>query len=975
MAAAVLALFTLSARAEVAVVSDPAAPPAVRLVGEELQTYLQQLFPTAPIRVRLHDRPEAGDGYVVRAGDQEIVIEGGGVRGLAYGAYALLEKLSCGFYLTGDVLPKPRAELPDLRGVELRDEPLVADRLVFNWHNFLSGCSTWDLPDWQRWIAQARKMRFNAVMVHAYGNNPMVSYAFNGKTKPLGYLSTTARGRDWSTMHVDDVRRLWGGDVFTRPVFGAEAAMAPEEQRAPAARDLMRGAFAFAADRGMNVVFANDVDTVSANPQELILTLPPEARFATTTGKNGTFWLPDPQTAEGYRFYKTQVQALLADYPQITTLAVWFRNGGTPWMDLKLDEMPKAWLEEYDVLIKHDPTLQKAWRSHNVFAIGKIVRAYQRALSDLGLDKRVRVAAGTWHFSFLPAADAFLPPDVPLIGLDYGVLHDQSDLATPERRAALARVGSHRPLIPVIWAQHDDGNYVGRPYTPFPAFHDKLLDCKASGFGIIHWTTRPLDLFFASHARQVWQQTRDEPLGATCDAVAERQLGNRALGAYLERWVTEAPKFARETSDRFIDRPLVDVAATIEGCRQRAAMLDGAPGDGPAYYRGLEDFIAAFHHAQEQVQVAEALWKTGDLAAARAAMESCRPERVIQQYATFSKIGGITRGEQGLLVSLNTRWLPHVIRLRQTLGIEAVRYNFAPTSHDPLAQSPGRFTFHFGKDHGLWQTLGTQETGQAVFAASPDRLSGRDVCDAGIEIDHPFDFLVEPILGARGATATAATLPPGEYRLTLFAADPTSTASGQRVFDVRVEAAPKTAANLAHYEFEPTRAKFVRLACHGNSQNDWNSIAEITCAAMEPGTLQASAEAKGFEAAFAADGKMETRWAARGEDVWLQFGIKSGTSLEAMDVAWYDARQREYRAEFLVSDDGREWRRLPLRPSPATQAAAERVDLFARSRQVGMPVELVFPVKLAGTGTVRMKIVPVDGKAVLCGVVLERLAP
>ena len=105
---------------------------------------------------------------------------------------------------------------------QLADKPLVRDRLVFDWHNFLSGCSTWNLPDWQSWIRQSQKMRYNAVMVHAYGNNPMVSFSFNGKTKPVGYLSTTVQGRDWSTMHVNDVRRLWGGEVFDQPAFGAD---------------------------------------------------------------------------------------------------------------------------------------------------------------------------------------------------------------------------------------------------------------------------------------------------------------------------------------------------------------------------------------------------------------------------------------------------------------------------------------------------------------------------------------------------------------------------------------------------------------------------------------------------------------------------------------------------------------------------------------------------------------------------------
>jgi hypothetical protein len=120
---------------------------------------------------------------------------------------------------------------------------------VFNWHNFLSGCSTWDLADWQKWIDQSARMRFNTIMVHAYGNNPMFAFTHNGLEKPTGYLSTTARGRDWGTEHVLDVRRMIGAaGLFDSPVFGASAALASEGQTHQAATALMQKVFQFASD-------------------------------------------------------------------------------------------------------------------------------------------------------------------------------------------------------------------------------------------------------------------------------------------------------------------------------------------------------------------------------------------------------------------------------------------------------------------------------------------------------------------------------------------------------------------------------------------------------------------------------------------------------------------------------------------------------------------------------------------------------
>ena len=788
--------------ADVAVVLPTDASQVERIAAKDLADILARLYPhdrfilgadlpatgkaivlgkISDARVRTHwvgEGPKAMESYSIRAtksGNLELgMIAGADARGVAYGVYGLLEKLGCGFYLSGDVVPAARKESLSFKDWDLANKPLVQDRLVFDWHNFLSGCSTWNLPDWQRWTAQSQKMGFNAIMVHAYGNNPMVSFDFNEKTKPVGYLSTTVKGRDWSTMHVNDVRRLCGGAVFDSPVFGAEAAQVPEANRAEAARKLMQGVFVHAAERGMNVFFADDVDTISANPQELIASLPAAARFA--TGSNGAIWLANPDTQDGYRFYKAQIAALLSDYPQITSLVAWFRNGGTPWMALKAAEMPAAWQEEYKAAVTLRPEAAKFPYSVSLFAIGKIVRAFERALKELGHD-HVRLAAGTWNFAFLPSADVFFPPGIPLIGLDYGTLFNKSNLATPESRRKLAEVGAHRPTIPVIWAHHDDGAYIGRPFTPFADFDTKLAEAKAGGFGIIHWTTRPLDLFFSSHIRQVWERTRNEPLRGSCNEMAARALGDIRLGEYLERWATGAPIFGRETSDYFIDRPLLDIDAVASGCRERIALLGSEDNDCINYHRGLEQFITAFYETHGLLQRSQTALKSKKLDEARQIMAQCHPEAVIEQFAKLTS-HGITRGEQGLIVSLNTRWLVYFLRQRQILGMEPIRYNFGPTSHDKLAQAPGQYTYFFDAGQKIWETLGEEETGASIFTAPS---ASDEIARHGLESNKPVTFNLRPI------TRKVALLA-GQYQVRLLLFDPESTAEGQRVFTVSIGA-------------------------------------------------------------------------------------------------------------------------------------------------------------------------------------------
>jgi hypothetical protein len=205
----------------------------------------------------------------------------------------------------------------------------------------------------------------------------------------------------------------------------------------------MHDVFADAAHRDMGVYFAVDVDTPSANPQELVRLLPESARFqasgstSTLAGSStNRIWLPKPDTPEGYAFFRAQVEGLLKNYPQITKLVVWFRRDGTPWVTLKAADLPEAWQTEFEAEVARTLEVGQFWRAPGLFAVGKIVHAFERALKDGGAT-RTQVAAGTWGFEFLAAADRFFPAGVPLIGLDYDVIHEKPQLGTAESRVPL----------------------------------------------------------------------------------------------------------------------------------------------------------------------------------------------------------------------------------------------------------------------------------------------------------------------------------------------------------------------------------------------------------------------------------------------------------------------------------------------------------------------------------------------------------
>ena len=757
------------------IVTAPEAHSLERLAASEVAHFLGRLYPDEQFNP-VSAAPAEGDYIAIGAACAGVrpprrrdsyrvdtvshdgrtigCIVGGDPRGALYGVYGLLDELGFGFYLSYTAEPEPRAGPFTFDAWKLEDRPLFAERFVFDWHNFLSSASTWNYTDWTRYIDQTARMRYGGIMVHAYGNNPMFAFHHNGLEKPVGYLTTTRSGRDWGTEHVNDVRRLYGaGGVFHKPVFGAAAAMVPETERVAAATRLMRRVFDYAASRGLDISFAVDVDTLPANPQQIIRTLPLPSRF-----RSGEAWLPIPDSPAGGAYFDDLFGQLLATYPQIDQVVIWYRRGRTPWLTLTPATLPPNWRRNFEEAIARRPELRENKYAAPMFAIGRIVERLGRLLDRTGRSG-VEIATGTWDFDSLRAADAFFPRRAKLMALDWSI-----EFETGKVQSIIRAVSRNRRMTPIIWAHHDDHTYIGRPYTPFRKLAARLAAGGAHGVGIIHWTTRPLDLYFTSTSRQLWQASKDEPLDDTCRRTALRTFGPQAAetgAAYLMKWIVEAPMFGRETTDRFIDRPLTGTRRVALLSRERRHILEridhheltGTGLDRWSYFREYERFIEQFFTTQHTLDRGEV---------AGTARE--RPEAAIEQYATAARQGEISRGEMALLISLNLRWLPYFHAQRQLLGLQPVRVNFQPTRHDPLAQGAGHNTFFFDRQRNIWAGLGKKETGLPTWTGSPlpQVPAGYDpgLFTSGIEISKPAALDLSALTGA--------PLRPGSYTVELF---------------------------------------------------------------------------------------------------------------------------------------------------------------------------------------------------------------
>jgi hypothetical protein len=243
---------------------------------------------------------------------------------------------------------------------------------------------------------------------------------------------------------------------------------------------------------------------------------------------------------------------------------------------------------------------------------------------------------------------------------------------------------------------------------------------------------------------------KSESLAETCKAFAAEKLNEPELGGYLYDWAFLGPIFGRETEDFFVDRQIGCYAMYIvDGCRRRLRMLEGLKGPKAEYFRGLENFCIAFYNAQAKYDEAAAALKRGKTGAARKAIAAAKPEEAVRLYASLAS-GNLTKGEKGVLISLNTKWLVYFHQMRQSLGMEPVRVKFGETKHEPLAQLPGKYTYYIDGEGRMWRTFGTSETGaERVFAAPsiPDEI-GR----GGVASRKSFNVGVGPIGKTRKAS-------------------------------------------------------------------------------------------------------------------------------------------------------------------------------------------------------------------------------
>ncbi len=778
----ILALFSSCKERISIIVSSENSDAIEEFAAEELRSYLTNIYPAyefsvgkesvghKSIYLKVTDAtegvPNNEEGYLVKTDGDSAYILSNGNTGLVYGVYGILEKLGCGFFLSDEMLPAPKKNF-DFSEWNITNEPLIEERFVFNWHNFISGCTGWDKKQWLEWIDRSQKMGYNTVMIHAYHNNPMHTYEFNEFTKEVGYINTSAKGRDWGNTPINDVRRLPGGEIFDAAEFGSKIAMVPDEQRSEVAQSTMAEIFSYALARGVKVNFAIDIDMPLAFLKNtMVQSIPEEEKFHLT---KADIWIPLPDKPKGYDFYKAQLEGLLSSYPMLEDIS-FFRRGASFFRDASLKELPEKWQEEFNSGMKQNPKLGALDQKEVIssFITAKLVAGYQQILKDLGREDIV-LGTGSWNHYFVVPTAAFLPEDIKLLPIDWNSRFDQSmmednnilqDFASPELR---------EKVIPFIWAHHDDGMYVGRPFKPTENLYTKLKQGESKSFGVFHWMNRPLDIFFKSMSRQVWSETVNEPLDKTIKFAAEHFFGTETLANYFDEWIENAPMFGRATLMNFFHRSMdecvFDFNEAIIGCKKRIAILDGADTSTMTgkqeeyieYFKTLEQFIIDFSITQAHLLNAETLLENGDIEGAQTELLQGDPNQCIRTFSKLSQIAKKERGEMAYTYRMASKYIPEYISFEQRSRLKPYYVNIDTVVYEDLAQGNRiNLTYHIDPQGEFWETLGENE-----FNSPLEKLSEKpalnhelapysEIFEYGIKITSGDTIPIQPIMRAMG---------------------------------------------------------------------------------------------------------------------------------------------------------------------------------------------------------------------------------
>lgn len=299
--------------------------PLMALAAEELQRYVRRLFgfhasirpadgnahlpfsPSPPDRIIVGQEPAEVLGeqsYTIRpagGGGTALCLCGGSPRAVLWAAYELVAAWGVHYLVQGDVFPDEPVQY-HLPRLDCKREPVLRRREFRVLNDTANSGVFWSVKQHQLLFDQLAKLRFTGVLLSTYAHHPWAHYSFGGVERSSGGLCYGWAHR----IHDGTIGRELFGNLgeHTNPDFeGAET----YEERLACGRRLVRGIFAAARARGLEITYLHPTSEV---PDEFALRLadlsadvelPESAVSQTHFSRHGLTFSGGPTHLERYR--------------------------------------------------------------------------------------------------------------------------------------------------------------------------------------------------------------------------------------------------------------------------------------------------------------------------------------------------------------------------------------------------------------------------------------------------------------------------------------------------------------------------------------------------------------------------------------------------------------------------------------------------------------------------------------------------
>ena len=478
-------------------------------------------------------------------------------------------------------------------------------RGVLPWHNFLSGPTSWNLDDYEKYLDRCKEENINFIGFHNYTGGgeryatyvePMVKIEYK-HILPQACFDNSLTAR-WGYLPMEVKEYAFGTDaVFSLPegakAFGSDVSVTSTstQEHYEKAQALMQQVLKMAHDRGISMAMGFEFGVI-----------PPEY-FSLNVAGDCFYWpgesnmVPNPSKQYAREIHYAALDNVLETYPDIDYIWMWLNEHSFMGVNMEKALQDPAFRKVFD---QNQHYFSEAVDQSAKF-VGVWALEYMKMTCDHLKSKgsKARIILGGWGGgnqlpSLLKGLDRALPEDVIFSCLN-------PDLGKSPQPEFLADIAKHRKVWAVPWLEGDHQLWHFQPRVNMMRDHVKLAaEQNLDGVVAIHWRTEEPRFNFKTFAYFASNRFEDASVAQLYEKYLTEEFGAKAAKAVAPllvrmdveqiQWNVPSPEFYAFTPEwgRLDD---ANIKLREEIVAKASSCLNSVHG---AKLENLQRFIAMF---------------------------------------------------------------------------------------------------------------------------------------------------------------------------------------------------------------------------------------------------------------------------------------------------------------------------------------------------------------------------------------------